>query len=86
MDSIGFPEFLEFLEGVYQFFLFVVGGGGWGWGTKEQSPEIIKLDETESAHAVTDSRKAPDKSHPNMLETAVGPESPRTVSPVTTSQ
>ena len=86
MASIGFPEFLEFLEGVYQFLFFVVGGGGRGWGTKEQSPEIIKLDETESAHAITDSRKAPDKSHPNLLETDVGPESPRTVSPVTTSQ
>ena len=85
MNSNGLDRFPR-IFGISRRCLPILVFRGRGWGTKEQSPEIIKLDETESAHAITDSRKAPDKSHPNLLETAVGPESPRTVSPVTTSQ
>lgn len=41
---------------------------------KEQSPEVIKLGVT--VFDVTESRNGPDKSHPNLLKTVVGPESP----------
>ena len=72
-NSLGFPESFEVL---YQFFVFV--------RNKRFRPEIIQLEVTVSD--VTESRNGPDKSHPNLLETAVGPESPRRVSPLTISQ
>ena len=45
---------------------------------------MIKFDEIESS--VKESRKGPDRSQPNVDETAVGPESPQIVSPLTKFQ